>query len=732
MARLAQTKRLIAAERNANTRVHETGMTGVDPRAGINESVTANQRMVQAVGSTTTLKVTAVTTDRSVSYLAMGIVLKAIKNGSLSAQQSTEYPYWQFRYLVDVFTSIMLTGVVKLTVAPRWFWNLCYSLKPKVAPCKNGHADYIWKIQTTGQTNDEAFSLGASIDEYTLFWGTFPSGNEVDGFPVLAPIPTPYTDEAGLSSMSGLWPFVTPSGEELIADPGPEGVLTSKDTSAFSVVYPELGESFNAPGASRTTIYSERKIDCPMLAQFGQYQPNGTQFWRGWHKSRLGGGSSSSIGPYLIDNASSLDQVFNKPAPVFKFYNFDEIFEQLSLTMCLASENLEASAGQTVPVCPLTSQQVQLILRQALLQVFSNEYAQDLRLVGASFVDVLPFVVGPNGTNSGATFNMLLPTFLAENIRAMKTHTASLSKKFKTNNITWLPILGRPVEAAQLGNYQYGPNNNLLYRVEPNETPINLIDVSATFNSSTVYLDLTRESIKLLLNHWNEWITKMTAVLSPLVSITSEPGISALNCNMYTNIQEELDPIPDPIPPLANASVKRKSVEMPRSIGLDLSGLRKKLGASPVAGSSYFKDVGERRICSNVGFDSALEQIMSRWILPINYSVNNLDDASTQGWQTFEVEFASKPRTSAGGVGPGGGSIAFRVPDAQQRHLDAAEIDVKAFASTAGQSEIIAALVELARIGRGGFFTSAISQIVGSFNPLLGRVVKTVGDTIGI
>lgn len=726
----AKKAQAMVPKRRPVDRMHEAGMTGVDPRSERSQLASAVRQGVQAPGSTTTLKITVAVTDRAIAYLSMGIMLRALKNGSLTAQLSTEYPYYQWRYLIDVFTSVMQSGVIKLTAAPHWMWELLYALKPKIGSCKNGHVDYVWDIKDTAQGVDQAFALGTGPTAYSIFWGTFPSGFSVNGFPVLGPVPGVYTEEAGLSAIAALWPFITPQGEKLCADPGPSGVSTADDTSAFSVVYPELGESFFAQGGMRTTLYSERHIDSPILCQFGIYQPPGSTEWRGWHQSRLGAGSSSIVGPYMADNASSLKQVRNKPTPIIKFYNFDEFFEQLSLTLALAGEEL-VRAGQAAPLCPLTPQQVQILLRQVILQVCCNEYAQDIRLTGASFTDMLPFTVGPNGCLSGQSLNMLLPTFLAENIRAISKVTAKLSRVYDTNNVTWLPVLARPCESPQLGNYE--ALGAPVYSTDPSEVFVNLIDLSAAMNQSTVYLDVTRDEIGVLLNIWNEYITGLTAVLSPLVSVTSEHGIRALNCNMYTNVQEVLPPIIPPEPPVQVDAKQKKhsSSERPKRIGSDMTVLRKKVGATPVAGSSYMENVGERKITSGIGFDAVLEQIYSRWILPVNYSNDSIDDASTQGWQSFQIELATKNRSSSGGVGSNPNQ-AFRIPNALQRHLNAAVVDVKAFATTNQQNETIAALLELARLGRGGFLTSTISAIAGAFNPALGRTVKMVGDAIGL
>jgi len=390
------------------------GTTGANVRSTSTVPAFIRQSDDQSIGSINTIPVYVPVKDRSVAYLAMGIVLRAIQYGSEAAQVNQQVPYYQFRYLYDTFLSVMQSGVLPTTTAPQWFWEILYALKPKEGKFKTGKANYTWVIKDTGLGVDQVFTLGTGEDNYSIYWGTGVANLAINGLPVLGPVPT-YTQELGLAAIASLWPYVSKGA--VIADPGPDNVWTGYDTSAFAVVYPELGESYFSEGAVRTTLYSERHIDSPLFCQFGIYQDPGSLYWRGWHQARVGSGSPCMIGPTLCE-LPDLKHLRNKLVPIIKFYNFDEFFEQLSLTVGLA---LERGIVGSATICPLTAQQVAILLRQAILQVTSNHVAQDVRYSGDSFVNMLPFTVGPNGTNGGQTIAMQLPTFLAENIRAIAT-----------------------------------------------------------------------------------------------------------------------------------------------------------------------------------------------------------------------------------------------------------------------------------------------------------------------
>jgi hypothetical protein len=720
------------AVEKANHSLKVAGGRGVDATADINRALTEEEAILQLPLSSSILDVTARVSDRAISYLAMGIVLRGIRRGLLAKQKFAEAPYYMFRLLIDAFTSAMRSSISILTEAPMWYWEIYHALKPKKRPFKTGEIQYKWEITETGSGNDQVFTLGLGPDQYSVYWGTgLPiSTPDINGFPVLGPVGAPYTVELGAAAIASLWSTCTPKSP-LIPDPGSD-CSTYNDTSAFAVNYPELGSSFNSTGAFRSTIYSERHIDSPLLAKFAIYQPEGTALWRGWHKSGLGAGSSSMIGPRLMDVAGHTGLIRNKLPPTVKTYNFDEIFEQLSLTMCLALEYLSNSAGQTVPACPLTSQQVQILLRQAILPQFDNDMFQDLRYDSNQRVHLLPFVVGPNGSAT-TTVDMLLPTFLAENIRCMKSIEVKASEKFQDAVLVWHSVLCRPPpsEFPQLGNYVWGSGNTPLYATSPSEVLINIIDMSAQDNNSTLYLDATRLEIQVIKDFWNEWAASLQNVLSPLVSLTADRGVRVLNCNLLTNfVQQDPMIVPPVTPPTTVVTPARKKSIESVSRGISMASQRRKLGATPASGSSYFDTVSENEITSVQIIKPATFGYLSKFILPVDFANDQRDDSSSQGVRAFQMEPNKIPRSSAGGLGGPSGQPGSR-PDALTRHLTAATIDAKAFA-TLGQNELIQGLMDVASSGRGGFFTSLVSNMVNTFSPEAASVISTIGNIVGV
>jgi len=754
----------------ADVLIKAEGGQGTDPRDPSHGTTSAARVALTLPSQLPVTKVVATVDDRAVSYIAMGIVLRAIKHGLLSQQTSTPIPYYAFRYLNDALVSAMQGTVPALQQAPNWFWELLYAVKPKTAKCKTGQVSYSWNIIQSGQGFEQAFALGSAADQYFIFWGNGanPDVESVNGFAALGPVPA-YTVELGQTAISSLWNVYATQGlGQMVGDPG-DGAFLFRDTSAFSVVYPEIGDSYFASGGLKTTIYSERNIDAPVLAKLAKYQPAGSTDWRGWHKA-----GASALSPCYMGTRAcefSDNQLWrNKTSPTLKFYNFDEFFEVLSLTLALALENadrnsLTAAIPQSFGPCPLTAQEVQIILRQTMMPLFNNEMVQDIRLMGANLVDLLPFTCGPNGVSMG-TMDMQLPMFLAENIRCCARLTSTLRSggKFNRSVSDIIPVLCRPAptEQPQLGNYTWVQRDGTLafvYAIDTLETPINLVDCSALAGSPAVpvYLDLSRSLTKSLIERWNEWITKLASLFSGLVTVGSAQGVRALNTNIYTNftipilapglvtitttttqIQAKLK---DKDREKAQKSVdegknpRKGSVEKKKHFGSDKSAYRlARVGAAPDPDSPvYFGNVGDSRTSSLLPFTTEIWNVAGKMILPVSMAAVQIEDAGVNGWKIFNSEVYEAPRSTVGGIG-GAFSDAPELlwPSALERHLSMASIDVRMPASDT-DNETIAALKKFADDGRGGFLSDLVGTIGGALGiPFVPQIASMVGKVTGL
>lgn len=710
----------------ADNLLRAQGLRGTDVRSPDGGTAAAVKQSLVLIGSNQVTPSIVDYNDRAVSYLAMGIVLKAIKSGFKANFNGLENvnicPYYAFRYLIDIIKQAMAGSIPQLQTAPRWLWHLLFAVKAKTCNFKTAKIKYSWNELSSGLPDSVNFVLGTAGNSYSVFWGVLDgSGNTVDGFPVLATPPN--WDPVGLpnqgpDSLNVMFSYLTGPQSELISQPSDS--TFDNDSSAFCAVYPEIGESFFSQGGLKDSCYSERNIDSPILAKFGVYQERN---WRGWQKLMVTGGSSTYLGGRI--NELQADEWRNKTPPTFKFYNFDEFFEVLSLTMCLALERASV-LGVTVPTLDMTSQEVQLLLRQNLVPFFSNELAQDLRLIGPNFMDMLPFVVGPNGSSVGRV-SMNVPTFFAENVRCVTRithHLKSPRGKASRQIIDIIPILGRSTEKAPLGNYVWGESNTPLYLVDPAEVPVSLIDCSAIVGQNTAYLDLNTDALSVLSNKWNTFISKLTSVLSSLVSLTPSPGVHALQTGIYTNVIRDIESPPPPAPnvPVAGRPMQKKSSKKNLAVGRAVE--RHRLGAEPAPGSSYFDQEGDVQITGALGFNSALAPYIQMWVLPVLWIQEPGGTAQPQAYRVFQVEPTFVERSDAQAQGSASPND---LPRLLERHRNMAAIDVKAQISD-GDHELIAGLKEMARAGEGGFFTS-IASMIGDAVGIPG--VRTIANEIG-
>lgn len=703
------------------------GLRGTDIRTPSGQTPTALKDDMVVSGSSSVLAVEVEYIDRAVSYLAMGIVLKAMQKGYRMTDVAYQTaPYYAFRYIIDCVKNAMSGNIPQLQQAPMWFWDLLYAVKQKTVRFKTAEIKYSWVESLSGMGDDVAFSLGTGVDSYTLFWGvTGGSPVTINGFQTLSP-PPPYTDQ-GPSAFNAMLSFYSGTGAgAMVGDPGCSPF--DRDSSAFASVFPEIGESYFSPGAFKITLQSERQIDCPILAKFGQYQ--GANY-RGWQQERVSGGSSS----YLGSRASELGGLStwrNKTPPIFKAFNFDEFFYQLSKTCALALENANANVLPNVIPCPLTPLQVQLLLRQNLLPYFSNEMAQDVRFQGPEWVDMLPLTVGPNGVNYGRQA-MYVPTFLAENIKCCRRITHELrTRGARAQVLDIVPVLCRSPERAQLGNFTYGTAGSLLYAVQPTEIAVNLIDLSAIDSSTTYYLDLNTEAYSALVNAWNEWIQTLSTVLSSLVPLSGEGGAHVLNVLPYTNFQRLTIPVPaQDAPTIAGKKAEGKSLEKKGSkakilaLGGAIPRKNKGVGAAPVPGTSYLDAVGETLVSSSVGFNKHLWSYTGLFILPVSWSDFGGGIATASAVQAFQCEGISVPRSSINPGSPGG----LGAPTVEERLNNAAAVDVKQVTQD-GDHILIQQLKELTAKGEGGFFGSIAGLIGDAFG--VGDVARGVAGAIGL
>jgi len=653
--------------------------------------------------------------------LAMGAIEMSLAKGF--GRENSNQPWFAFVYLVNAYISALTGTVPELQVAPRWFWESIHMLRPKSYAMKTGSVAYSWDFRNL--PTEPLISYGAG---YNLFLGVpNTTGLDVNGFPVLD-LPPPYDETQGKVAVQSMFNFFPNTGMyQRVADPG-ESAYLAKDVSAFQAIFPEWGGSQLSPNAGlAVSVLSEVRMQNPMLAKFAAYQDANN--WRGFQHLWKSAGSPFYINPRM---STMLDprEISNKHSPIFKFYNFDHYIVQMSYILAKALE-LNAKQNAVLPVgqCPLTPWEFQFMFRQAVINKFSNCYAQDLVQQGDNTIPMIPLSVATNGVSiiSQGFAEPLFPRLFVESLRAIERKTVKLRGH---SHVVFVPVLVRSPDIPQLGNFQYQDATGTYVNIF-NDTRVS-VDVSmidlGDHNSSPIrYITANSNQLVELVTTWNNWIRQLQPFLTTLTSLGSESGISVLNTVFCTQHTITIPP-PTPAPTITTQPqiVRKASKTDFRGDKLE----RKRLGdprPTPDSTSTYYQSVVMESITSTTPILTPVMKYFLSIVKP-SYLASLIcqQESSTPFQQVLQIETFKVPQTAY--------SVAFN--ESAQARLDAqflaaATYDTRQLLSQLSEVEID--LDEMQKRGDGGFFTS----LAGTLGQALGwgeapQFFDQVGKVINI
>jgi len=720
-------KEKIAKEANAIQAM--AGGRGVNPSARVNELPQNGGQEILPLVEQTAIPIVAKITTNELQSLALGAILQSMAKGF--GKKNPNAPWFAFNYLVQVYEQALAGTVPALTEAPRWFWETVHMLRPKSARMKTGSIAYAWDYQAIPVSPQLFLGLG-----YNLYWGvpSFDPPTEYNGFLTLVDPPA-YDSKAGENAFQSTFNFFADVGMfQRVPDPGESSHLYL-DVSAFQASYPEWGASSLAASTGlATSILSEVVLRNPMLAKFAGYQSGSS--WRGFQHMHKNAGTPCYIAP-RIATMMHVSEMATRHSPIFKFYNFDHFFCQLSFTLAKALELASRQNATLAVSCPLTPWEAQMVLRQAMLNKFSNQFAQDLFQFGDSTIPMTPLVVGPNGVSIiGQGFTEpVYPRLFAETIRAIDRKVIKLRGK---QNVTFVPVLARPSDVPQMGNFQYytpaGEGEYLpVYESTRTSVDISLIDMSYPDVMPKQYITPNSTQLTELVTSWNSWIRSLQPFLTALTSLGNESGIAALNTVFCTQHIVYIPPSPAPTNPnardaLANVpKARRKSLQLAEGQKLE-----RKLGQDPrpVPGGTaeYYATNRLESITSTTPILRPVMKYFSVMVKP-SYIANtgSVNEASVPFQQTLQVEpFAIPQSYTAEGFQTN--SSETKSPILGQ-FVAAATYDTRQL--LAQPSEVEIDLDQMQKDGNGGFFTNLAGHLgqslgwagAGEFFDQVGRII---------
>lgn len=711
--------------KNAQIVRREVGR-GADPM-GVEMATAQPSQIVPTVDQKLDIK--AAFSAQSVSMLASGIVLSAVKRGWLVGNPDVNSGdvYYAYRYLIEIFLNTMNNRTLILQTAPLWFWEVLAALKPKTVNFKTGTIAYSWE---EGPALSFPERVQVSPSSHIYYGAADVSLGDVNGFPILAPPPNPYTPELGSAALSKMWGYLSQQGSPLgKVVPEPDKLVLAKDSSAFAMVYGEFGSSYAETAGVYNTVQSETPLTAPLFAKFSQY--NMTKYRASQYYRRAIGGPCA-IGPSLMSFTEPI-HMKNKISPIIKHFNFDDYAQRLAFTLITALQKAsEISATKVDPVlytCPLTAQQFQLMLRQSLLPHFDNEFAQDVyweqnpQSPVQGTVNFLPFIVGPNGNAiTSVAIQPKFPKFFAEFVRGSTGFTLPLPRG---GFLRWISVLGRNPDAPVIPNYKYevGGTSALLFNTAT-EVPINLIDASYNTGNQNGYVDLNGLEYNKYVSAWNNWITGIPTLVA-LTQVGEARPCQALRSTIWTlHLRTEATQT------LVGTKVASSTVAKKKSLGAKLE-VSLRANPSPVD-ADYTSNVAIIGLTGNHNFRSELLKFLNNMFLPVFWSNSEAEEGSTTAYQANAIEPYFLPVSN----GPLGNFIAsgnaLEYVNMYQRNLVAASIDVKTSLNDS-QSEMEVELDKLTTSGHGGFFTDLVAGIAEGFGSKgVADVARTVGKFINV
>lgn len=648
--------------------------------------------------------------------LAMGIVLTSLSRGWASnlPLSDRDFPYNAYAYLVQAFISAAQGTTSTLTVAPAWYWYILDAIAPTTVKFKTGAVDYSWSFPDSASyvPPPQVFQFPVSLLGYTDA-----TGPNYNGFFLVTPgTYDPIVADKAIQSLFTLYSENGPMLKRIKRRP----TFLEMDVSAFATSYAEMGGSQSSPGGLATSLQNEVFIDCPILAKFAYYN---IDKFRGVTATARSAGTPCYIIPRMLEFKSEFI-LRNKVPPVFKFYNFDEFYECLALTLARAMDiSATNNAQQPVLSCPLSPLAMQIVLRQSILPRFCNHMAADLKLEGYEYVALRLMSVASNGVSvSLGSTPLKLPQLLAENIRACDRKTTVLANNDHQADI--IPLLCR-AETPQLGNYLTSAGVPVFTDV-PGETSVDLVSLAVSTNTGLAYLDANGGYIIGLANKFNEWITTLGSSLSPLTNHAEEDGIRALStivntlhCTKNTVVQVS--------PPDATSKAMTRKVSV-KEFGKKID-VSRRVGASvsPVDPNTWTQQYGVSAFTSTYAPLTPIYKYLKVMILPtvMLYGSNiagNIDVQQVNQIEPFRINFSttSDDYTS----------------DAQttlyERHMAFAEQEVRT--NLAPATEFQTELDQLTKSGRGGFFTDIAGMIAGDLLHIPGakQIASTIGQITGL
>jgi len=521
-------------------------------------------------------------------------------------------------------------------------------------------------------------------------------------------------------------------------------VLTALDVdvSAFSTILDIVGSGNNTNGGTAFLACLEVPVHTPLVSTLIPQVPNnltGSPSRFSCRATEFGGDDLYTS--MCLSSLLPIEMWKTKKAPKFKCIDFLEIADTVAIwlskliTQYWADPALAVSAPFGVPqkplttVCPITLQEMQLILRNEVL--FTMGLGQNgvqsvlpiapVGVSGVLFNQFSPFLTGTTGC-SVQSYGMKLPLKLVENIRGLITHAVpgnapgdvellqpvvgqyftdalvTASYQFTSMDSTGAPVLTDTFTVTPPVQRRRASSKGEVWETVA-ETPINLM----TTSNGTDYVFINDPGrLKTLNDLWNDYISTFAAYSDPLLPLSADPGVNVLTSINQTRYWTDVSPS------AATRANKTRDmrVESKRALVSTVYASR-----SAVAVSFREKPY------------AVTASITTNWILPImrlNGGSNSTNQMTFVKSQAMYGEQASIATSSTGDAG-----IRLSVI-----HDDFAASMVHA---KGVEGVVTSQLVDLTNKGHAGILSSLVANFVGAtFGSTAGSIASGIASALPI
>jgi len=672
----------------------------------------------------------------SILGYAMGYVSMALQKGFAGTSEVVD-PYNVTVYLRDLILGFMAGTVPMVSSLPLWLLCLVRALAPKSVRFQQGLVSYRWNIIPTPAPTP-VIPIGPAAYGYSWCVGLAEDVQFVDLFPVALTNLTYVPSEGALA-----W---TSLAQQMMDDKNPWTKMVTldhktpydSDVSAFAVTAIPEGGGFGSGGWAFNA-----QLEVPLFNKL--------------LSTLVAPQINAAVSPLRYPNFSSMncgDPIFTgalagtafqpmtwglQTTPRLHFVDFNEFADVLATWVSMVQTQFQAdpqtgtnntvTSGSTIAgtICPLTLQEMTLILRNTMMEAFKETQPAVQGLFpcfpdSANDPQPVVFTAGANTCfldNNG----MKLPQGIVENIRAL---VARAVPRGKNGFMSFIPALGIiQGDVLSTSDYQFvsysgeiSENLNsfasdsgvsiqkiskgVSTMVPEVATVISLVDGSYSSGSGSGFVFINcPDRLKQLTEIWNDWVSQFAPFSDPLCTLATELGINILASVCTTRQVTQISP---------QTRVKQATIVDSRIVK------HKYLQSLIYSARQSVAVTSQSKILA-----APYELILSTWILPVNYitlgeGVSN--QTSYQRWQAIMGEpYAAVSSTGNDGILLSTNHANYAAKMVHGRNAQPS--DWQQFFDSESEK------------GRGGILSGLVASLAGDiFGPEVGAVASGIASVI--